>query len=708
MTATGSPSSDATRVGTGSCPLVLGECVQGRLSNGRHFLITAPIGLRSRAEFLVDPSLDRLVVEHPWRIKSLQAVIRYLEREGLPPVGRLRLSTALNPGQGFGTSTADIAASVQAAAAAWGRRASPFLIARIAAAIEPSDGSMFPGCVAFAHREGVLLERLGTLPSFVALVICTAGVVDTVQFDERRKDFSYASAEQRDLLSAWDMVRRANRCGDLALLGRAATRSALINQRFLPKPYFADLLRFVKLTGLQGLLTAHSGTVQALLLDPARPDFREQLDRARCFLDRLGVPASFELSNRPTGRDPEADGERPAPRRPPARAGRPGPGNRTRSAPRAARTVASPLDLIRDVCLVPITPRHPSLARAPLWAQLELGLPGGMKDRVALRMVEDAEARGALCKGGVIVESSSGSLAEGLARVGALKGYRVTIVTDPRIDELTKAKLRALGAELEIVDTYDRVGGWQSVRLRRLREVLERVPGAFWARQYDSPSNPAAYVEVGAAIAETLDCAIGALVGPVGTGGSLCGLAHALRAHVPDLRVVAVDAAGSVLFHQPNRQRLQSGHGNSLIPGNLEYEVIDEVHWVSDGEAFNACRELARRTGIFAGGSSGAAYIVASWLAQRYDERQHVVAILPDRGDRYWSTIYSDTFMAERGLLAEVAAAEPEQIRYGVDVAEHWSYAELPHDGSLPYHAPDTLTSRAVAAQLDLEGDSVR
>src|SRR6202012_2168408 len=102
------------------------------------------------------------------------------------------------------------------------------------------------------------------------------------------------------------------------------------------------------------------------------------------------------------------------------------------------------------------------------------------------------EAAGLLKPGGVIVESSSGTMAEGLARAGALKGYRVIIVTDPRIDALTSAKLRSLGAELEIVDSYEAVGGWQSSRLRRLQEILAAVPGGFWTRQYDNPGNQSA------------------------------------------------------------------------------------------------------------------------------------------------------------------------------------------------------------------------
>src|SRR6266545_952450 len=350
------------------------------------------------------------------------------------------------------------------------------------------------------------------------------------------------------------------------------------------------------------------------------------------------------------------------------------------------RKASSVLDLMKESPLVALRGRSGEDLRDRLWAKLELALPGGMKDRVALRMVEDAEAAGLLAPGGTIVESSSGTLAEGLARVGAIRGYRIIIVTDPRIDPLMQARLHALGAAVEVVSSYHPTGGWQLSRLERLGEILRENPGAVWTRQYDTASNAATYEEeMAEELLAALGGKIGALVGSVGSGGSMCGTARALRRRLPDVRVVAVDAIGSGLFNQPLQKRLQSGHGNNIVPGNLDYTVIDEVHWVSDGEAFGGCRELARREAIFAGGSSGAVYVVASWVASQIGPGRNVVAILPDRGDRYSDTIYSDPYLAEHGLAGAAAAAEPERIRYGVDTAERWSCAGLPHDGSRPY-----------------------
>ncbi|ATB34305.1 pyridoxal phosphate-dependent enzyme [Melittangium boletus DSM 14713] len=365
---------------------------------------------------------------------------------------------------------------------------------------------------------------------------------------------------------------------------------------------------------------------------------------------------------------------------------------------------SSVLELMKNTPLARLRGRSVSAPRARLWGKLELAMPGQMKDRVALQAVEDAEARGELRPGGVIAESSSGTMAEGLARVGSLKGYRVIIVTDPRMDTTAAAKLRALGAELEIVDTYHPEGGWQYSRLQRLREVLARNPGAFWPRQYDTPSNPNAYVNhLSQELLEALGSNLAAVVGTVGSGGSLSGTAAALRQRLPDIRIVAVDAVGSVQFNQPNLKRLQSGHGNSIIAGNINYRVMDEAHWLSDGEVFSGCWELARREGIFAGGSSGAAYIVASWIAEQYGPDRDVVVILPDRGDRYAETIYSQDYLAKHGLVGIEAAAQPQRIRYGVDVAERWSWAPLPHDGSVPYHAADAILSGHLTRELGLE-----
>lgn len=364
--------------------------------------------------------------------------------------------------------------------------------------------------------------------------------------------------------------------------------------------------------------------------------------------------------------------------------------------------VRNVLDLMGDTPLVALKGRDVHTLRARLWGKLELAMPGQMKDRVARRVIRDAEEKGLLQPGGLIVESSSGTMAEGLARVGAVLGYRVIIVTDPRIDSSLRAKLRAFGAELEIVESRAADGGWQRLRFERLGQILQRHPTAFWPRQYDNALFQAVYgEELAAELAEVGD--IAAFVATVGSGSSISGTAHALRRANPRVRIVAVDATGSVQFHQPDRPRRQSGHGNSIVAGNIDYATIDEVHWVNDGEAFAACHELARREGIFAGGSSGAAYLVASWIASQCAPATNVVALLPDRGDRYAGTIFDEGYLDQQGIAGVVAAAAPARIRYGLDEATAWSWAPLPHDGSVPYYADGVLTTRRLMSDLGLE-----
>ena len=291
------PLERARVVGMGSCPLTLGECVQGRLPDGRFFLITSPIGLSSRAEFVVDPALGDVVVDPPGLNKSLSAVKRYLAEEGIEASGILRLHTPLGCGQGFGTSTGDITASLRAAAAACGRSISPARIARFAIEIEPTDGSMYPGCVAFAHREGVLLETLGTLPRFEAIVALPGGIVDTAAFDEYRRDYWYGARDQEDLMTAWRMVRHANRTGDVSLMGAAATMSTRINEQLLPKALFREMLEFAEISGIEGLMAAHSGTALAFIFDPARPGYLERLMAARAFVEGLNLASWFQIGN---------------------------------------------------------------------------------------------------------------------------------------------------------------------------------------------------------------------------------------------------------------------------------------------------------------------------------------------------------------------------------------------------------------------------
>ncbi|MFJ3836481.1 pyridoxal-phosphate dependent enzyme [Streptomyces sp. NPDC054904] len=317
-----------------------------------------------------------------------------------------------------------------------------------------------------------------------------------------------------------------------------------------------------------------------------------------------------------------------------------------------------------------------------VYAKLELANPFGMKDRVAKSAIEEARRIGALLPGAPIVESSSGTMALGAVLVGRSLGHPVHIVTDPRIDPMTLAKLRSLGAEVHIVPKMTDQG-WQGARLERLYELMRELPGAFWPRQYTNPDNPRAYRNLADELLRDLGT-VDVLVGAVGSGGSLCGSTRALRRHLPRLRAVGVDCVGSALFDQPDvPKRLQSGLGNSLFPHNLDRSVIDEVHWLNDREAFVAARDLAADQQIFAGNTSGSVYRVLSDVARRAEPGSRVVGIFPDRGDRYTETVYSDEYWAEKHVADLPLASRPTPVTYGTPVTQ-WSRSEVRRPADLP------------------------
>jgi cysteine synthase/biotin carboxylase len=317
-----------------------------------------------------------------------------------------------------------------------------------------------------------------------------------------------------------------------------------------------------------------------------------------------------------------------------------------------------------------------------VYAKLEMNNLFAMKDRVAKQIITEARRTGELAEGAPIVESSSGTMALGVALVGSLLGHPVHIVTDPRIDRVTLSKLQALGCQVHVVPAMDD-RGWQGARLTRLNQIMEENPGAFWPRQYENPQNPAAY----RALAEELLADLGpvdVLVGAVGSGGSLCGTSRVLRQSEPDLYVVGVDCVGSVLFGQPDRPtRLQSGLGNSLNPENLDHSLIDEVHWLNDREAFGATRDLAREEKLFAGNTSGSVYRVLGAMADRAEPGVRIVGILPDRGDRYVDSVHDDTYWSEKQLTALPLAARPRQVLAGAEV-DRWSYQRTSPDAPRP------------------------
>ncbi len=287
-------------------------------------------------------------------------------------------------------------------------------------------------------------------------------------------------------------------------------------------------------------------------------------------------------------------------------------------------------------------------------------------------ILDAAEQAGSLRRGGLIVESTSGSFGLALAILGAQRGYRVIIVGDAAIDAQLERRLVNLGAVVErISQPAHSDEGPQKLRVRRVQELLREHPGAFWPRQYQNPDNARGYVVL-ANILRTRLAKIDYLVGTVGTGGSMCGSAAALRPYIPNLRVVGVDTHHSVLFGHPSGTRLLRGLGNSLVPDNLDHEQFDEVHWVTAAEAYAATHALHRRHGLFMGGTSGAAYLVGRWLAGRAPN-QVVVTIMPDEGHRYVDTVYNPQWVEGLPDWDPHGRKEPVYVSYPTEVMDRWS-----------------------------------
>ncbi|MEU6646041.1 PLP-dependent cysteine synthase family protein [Saccharomonospora sp. NPDC046836] len=295
------------------------------------------------------------------------------------------------------------------------------------------------------------------------------------------------------------------------------------------------------------------------------------------------------------------------------------------------------------------------------WAKLEGHNPGGMKDRPALHMVARARERGELRPGGLIVESTSGTLGLGLALAGIAYGHPVALVADPGMEPLVHRLLLAYGTRVDIVRQPHPTGGWQEARRRRVAGLLAEHAGSFCPDQYHNPDNVEGYAPLAVELSQQLD-RVDVLVCSVGTGGHSAGITRELRRHHPHLRLVGVDTVGSTIFGQPARARLMRGLGSSIYPRNVDYAAFDEVHWVSPRESVVTCRKLAASQYATGGWSVGAVALVAGWLARTNPADTRIVAIFPDGPQRYFDTVYNDSYCHEHGLLDAPPPDEPDAL----------------------------------------------
>ncbi|SFP50896.1 cysteine synthase A [Amycolatopsis arida] len=281
-------------------------------------------------------------------------------------------------------------------------------------------------------------------------------------------------------------------------------------------------------------------------------------------------------------------------------------------------------------------------------AKLELMNPSGsMKDRSARYIVESGLRDGSIRPETRLVESSSGNFGIALATAARVHDLRFTCVVDPKVTRANLAILRRLGADIDVVSEPDETGGYLGTRLRRVDELLAATPGALWVNQYANDRNWQAYYHgTGAELAAQLVHPPDYLVAAVSTTGSILGCARRLRERFPGLRVVAVDAVGSVIFGGAPGPRELPGIGASRVPELCRPEEIDDVVHVDDVDAALGCRELLSAEGICAGGSSGAVVTAIARALPGLPRPCRVLAILPDRGDRYLDLVYDDAWLA--------------------------------------------------------------
>lgn len=315
-------------------------------------------------------------------------------------------------------------------------------------------------------------------------------------------------------------------------------------------------------------------------------------------------------------------------------------------------------------------------------AKLEFLNPSGStKDRPFVRMLEEAEQNGEIGPGATIVDSSSGNFAMAMAMAGAAKGYRVICVVDPKLTETVKQMILSLGAELVCVEEKDETGSYLRNRLQVRDRLVAEIEGAWCPDQYRNKACVRGhYLGTGQEIVEAVDGELDALVIATGTGGTISGAAAMVKERIPGVRVVAVDAVGSMIFDDEIHPWLQKGLGSGLNGReleNLRLDVIDEARLIDDEDAFMTARALACHEGLLAGGSSGSVIFAALTLChdEAFKDGGRILTILPDRLERYLLEHPQDAWMQERGFKIQ---CDPDTVKSKV---QQWSDQAVTYQG---------------------------